>query len=180
MPQVQLPIFPVGTNAITPELGFERRDNQVVYLNGHLPVFTHEVKDVASFRLFTTQLVVNGTATQSQIAKAFGVPLTTIKRYCRYFRERGAGSFFKPAARRRGHRLTPDRLAEVQRLLDEGLNVPEISRETGLLATTLHKAIDAGRLKQFKKKTPASVVAGPTPAQPRASAASSTNRRRWE
>ena len=45
MPQVQLPLFPSGTTSITPELAFERRDNQVVYFNGHLPVFTHGVED---------------------------------------------------------------------------------------------------------------------------------------
>ncbi len=152
MPQVQLPIFPVGTSAITPELGFERRDNQVVYFNGHLPVFTHEVDDLGSFRLFSTQLIVNGTASQSQIVKAFGVPLTTVKRCCHQYRERGAAAFFKPPRRRKGHRLTAERLAEVQGMLDHGKTVPEISRQTGLLASTLHKAIDDGRLKQFKKK----------------------------
>jgi DNA invertase Pin-like site-specific DNA recombinase len=152
MPQVQLPIFPVGTTSITPELGFERRDKQVVYINGHLPVFTHEIDDVASFRFFTTQLIVNGTASQDQIVKAFGVPLTTVKRCCRRYREHGAGGFFKSAERRRGHRLTPERLEEVQALLDQGLSVPEISRQTGLLLSTLHKAIDQGRLKQIKKK----------------------------
>lgn len=153
MPQVQLPIFPVGTTAITEELGFERRGQQVVYLNGHLAVFTHEVEDLASFRLFTTQLIVNGTASQSQIARAFGVPLRTVKRYCRRYRESGARGFYRPAARRGGQRLTPERIGEVQGLLDQGQSVPEISRQTGLLATTLHKAIDQGRLKQIKKKT---------------------------
>jgi transposase-like protein len=152
MPQVQLPIFPVGTTSITPELGFELREQRVVYLNGHLPVFTHEVEDLASFRFFTTQLILNGTATQSQIVKAFGVPLTTVKRCCRQYRDGGAARFFKPAARRQGHRLTPDRLVEVQGLLDQGQSVPEVSRQTGLLASTLHKAIDQGRLKQIKKK----------------------------
>ena len=152
MPQVQLPIFPVGASAITTELGFERREQQVVYLNGHLPVFTHEVDDLASFRFFTTQLIVNGTASQSEIVKAFGVPLTTVKRGCRQYRERGASAFFKPAARRKGHRLTPERLVEVQALLDQGQSVSEISQQTGLLKSTLHKAIDDGRLKQIKKK----------------------------
>lgn len=157
MPQVQLPLFPVGSTAITTELGFQRQDDQVVYLNGHLPVFTHEVDDLASFRFFTTQLIINGTVTQSQIAKAFGVPLTTIKRYCRHYREQGAVAFFKPAVRRRGHRLTSERLVEVQRLLDQGQSVPEISRQTGLLSSTLHKAVDDGRLTQIKKKTRAGV-----------------------
>lgn len=159
MPQLQLPVFPVGTTDITSELAFERRDHQVVYFNGHLPVFTHPTEDVASFRFFTTQLIINGTATQSQIVKAFGVPLTTVKRYCRQYRERGAGSFFKPAARRQGSRLTPERLLEAQRMLDAGQGVPALSAQLGILASTLHKAIDDGRLKQFKKKEPAGRVA---------------------
>lgn len=152
MPQVQLPLFPIGTTAITPELGFERRDDQVVYLNGHLPVFTHQTEDLASFRLFTTQLIVNGTATQGQIVKTFGVPLTTVKRCCRQYRERGASAFFKSPTRRQGHRLTPQRLGEAQALLDQGSSVPEISRHMDILASTLHKANDQGRLKQIKKK----------------------------
>jgi transposase len=152
MPQLQLPVFPDSTTAISAELAFERRAGQVVYFNGHLPVFTHPVEDLASFRLFTTQLVVNGTATQGQIVEAFGVPMTTVKRCCRLYRERGACAFFKPPARRQGHRLTPERLAQAQSLLDHGLTVPVISAQLGILASTLHKAIDAGRLKQIKKK----------------------------
>jgi len=61
MPPVQLPTFPVGTTSITPELGFKRRGEQVVYFNGHLPVFAHEVADLGGFRFFRTQLIVNGT-----------------------------------------------------------------------------------------------------------------------
>ena len=129
MPQLQLPVFPVGTTAITSELAFERREEQVVYYNGPLPVFTHTTQDIASFRFFTTQIIVNGTASQGELVKAFGVPLTTVKRCCRLYRERGAGAFFKPPARRQGHRLTPEKLAEAQALLDEGKTVPAISAQ---------------------------------------------------
>ena len=152
MPQVQLPVFPHGTTHINPELAFQRREDRVVYLNGHLPVFTHGTTDLASFRLFTTQLIVNGTASYSQIARAFGVPLRTTKRYTKLYRERGAEAFFKPALKRRGHRLTPERLVQAQALLDEGLEVPQISEQVGVLSTTLHKAIDVGRLRVSKKK----------------------------
>jgi transposase-like protein len=152
MPQIQLPIFPVGTTAITPELAFERRDHQVVYFNGHLPVFTHEVGDVASFRLFTTQLILNGTASQGQVAKAFGVSLTTIKRCMKRYRENGAKVFFEAPRRRQGHKLTPQRLQEVQSLLDGGESIQAISTQVGVLQTTLHKAIDCGRLRQVDQK----------------------------
>jgi DNA invertase Pin-like site-specific DNA recombinase len=156
MPQVQLPLFPSGTTHLNEVLAYERREDQVVYYNGHLPVFTHRTDDLASFRFFTTQLIVNGTVTQSQIVQAFGVPLTTVKRGCRAYRERGAAAFFKPPARRRGSRLTPERLAEAQRLLDQGQRVPAIGAALGILPSTLHKALKDGRLRGVKKKTPRS------------------------
>lgn len=155
MPQIQLPIFPVGTTTITAELAFERRDDQVVYLNGHLPVFTHGVTDVGSFRFFTTQLIVNGTASQGDIARAFGLSATTIKRCVKRFHERGASAFFVSPPRRDGKKLTPERLVEVQSLLDQGQNVPAISVRVGILATTLHKALDSGRLKKGPRVTDA-------------------------
>ena len=40
MPQMQLPFFPDGVEHITAELAFEKRDGQVTYFNGHMPVFS--------------------------------------------------------------------------------------------------------------------------------------------
>lgn len=160
MPQVQLPMFPEGTTLITSELAFERRDSQVVYFNGHLPVFTHKAEDLGSFRLFTSQLIINGTATQGQIVRAFGVSLTTVKRYVKKYRQAGAKAFFAPPPPRHGHKLTGERLAQAQALLDGGQSVPSVSAQLGVLATTLHKAIDAGRLRQIKKKTHRLLVGG--------------------
>src|SRR5207247_817924 len=79
MPQVQLPIFPAGSEEINRDLACRTESDQVIYYNGHLPVFTHAKNDLASFRLFTSQLIVQGSATQGHIAKAFGVPLVAIK-----------------------------------------------------------------------------------------------------
>jgi len=152
MPQVQLPVFPVGTTHITPELAFEKREGRVVYFNGHLPVYTHPVEDLGAFRLYTSQLIVNGTASQRQIVEAFGVPLVTVKRCVKRLREQGAGAFFKPAVRKGGSKLTPEVLVQAQGMLDGGCRVPSISQELGVLKSTLHKAIDDGRLKQSVKK----------------------------
>jgi transposase len=152
MPQVQIPIFPAGTTKITAELAFEKRGGQVVYFNGHLPVFMHAEGDLGAFRLYTSQLIVNGTATQGQIVEAFGVPLVTVKRCVKRLREKGAGAFFKAAERKAGSKLTPERLVQAQARLDEGRSVPSISQELGVLKSTLHKAIDDGRLKQGIKK----------------------------
>jgi hypothetical protein len=51
MPQLHLPMFPTGVTHITSELAFEKRDGCITYFNGHMPVFTHGEKDVATFRM---------------------------------------------------------------------------------------------------------------------------------
>lgn len=151
MPQIQLPIFPAGSTEINADLAFECREHQVTYFNGHLPVFTHAEDDLGSFRFFTTQLIINGSATQDEIVKTFGVSLTTVKRYSGKWRREGAKAFFAPPPRRRGSKLNPQLLVEAQQLLHEGLDVPAISARLGVLATTLHKAIGSGRLQALKK-----------------------------
>ena len=67
MPQAQLPIFPFSSTAITGELAFENRDGMVYYFNGHLPVVCHGAEDLASFRLYTSQFIANGNASQKEI-----------------------------------------------------------------------------------------------------------------
>lgn len=148
MPQIQLPIFPSGSTFITSELAFEQRDGIVYYFNGQLPVFSHPVDDIASFRFFTSQLVANGNASQSQISRAFGVPLVTVKRACKKLRTEGAAGFFRPVAPRQGHKLTAELIAAAQAMLDEGRDVPSIGAELGVLPNTLHKAISYARLKK--------------------------------
>jgi len=152
MPQVQLPIFPDGVTRITDEIAFESKDGKVIYYNGHLPVFVHDKEDLATFRFFTSQLTVNGNASQSQIAEAFGVPLVTVKRYVKRFRQGGARAFFAPPPRRGGSRLTCEILPQAQALLDQGMTVPEVAGQLGILANTLHKALRDGRLRAGVKK----------------------------
>jgi transposase-like protein len=152
MPQLQLPIFPVGTTPITAELAFDCREGKITYFNGHLPVFQHAADDLTAFRLITSQLVVNGTVSQAEIARAFHVPPKTVKRYVKRLREGGTKSFYTTPRRRSASVLTGEVKEQSQALLDEGRSVPEVGREVGVLANTLHKAIRAGRLHQPKKR----------------------------
>ena len=152
MPQVQLPLFPAGTTPLNEHLAFECRDGQVTYFNGHLLVFTHAQEDLAAFRLFTSQLIVNGTATGGEIRRAFGVPKVAVPRAVTKYRAGGAGAFFVPPTPRQGRQLSPERLIEVQGWLDPGQSVPLISAHTGVLANTLHQAIRGGRLRAPIKK----------------------------
>ena len=70
MPQLQLPIFPKGLTCITEDLAFQQEDGKVVYFHGLLPVFQHDQEDLKSFRMFTSQLIANGTVRQRDISKS--------------------------------------------------------------------------------------------------------------
>jgi len=151
MPQVQLPVFPNGSVVINSALACRTEGEQVVYYNGHVPVFTHARSDRASFRLFTAQLIVQGSATQGDIQRAFGVPLVAIKRSTKLYREGGAAGFFRPKPRREGTRLNAGKLAHARALLEQGQPLALVGRETGVLVDTLRKAIRAQRLPAVKK-----------------------------
>lgn len=153
MPQLRLPVFPAGLTPINEDIGFQHRDGKVVYFHGHLPAFHHAQEDLKSFRLYTSQLIDSGVVRQADIVKAFGVPLATVKRYRRVYREQGAEGFFRRPRQRSASVLHGEVQRQVQELLDGGMRVPEVARKMQLLPNTLHKAIRAGRLRATKKKT---------------------------
>lgn len=152
MPQLQLPIFPAGVTEITPTLAFAKRDGRVTYFNGMMPVFTHDEKDLRTFRMITSQFCVNGNCTQSQIVRAFGVPLSTVKRYCGLYRQKGIEGFYAPRVYRGAAVLTEDIVQQAQQLLDEDLSVREIAERLAIKRNTLQKAVLARRLHQRSKK----------------------------
>ena len=153
MPQLQLPIFSSGMTLINANLGFVRDDNTLTYFYGHLPIFRHGIEDQRSFRMITSQLYVNGSASQAEICRAFGVSPISVKRSVKLYREKGLAGFFEQPRRRGAAVLTPAVLQEVQGFLDEGLEIPEIAKRQGLLADTLRKALGSGKLHKPLKKT---------------------------
>jgi len=58
MTQSVLPIFPEGCTQINIHLAFEKKEGIVYYFYGCLPVFQHKEEDLASFRMFTSQLYI--------------------------------------------------------------------------------------------------------------------------
>jgi transposase len=154
MPQMLLPLFPADATPINELLGFCKKDDIVYYFNGQMPIFSHHESDHKSFRLITSQLVVNGVATQAEIIGAFKVSKISVKRYVKRYRKEGASGFFKPRKTRSCTVLTPEVLRKVQYFLDDGRSVRSICDELGLKADTVNKAIGDGRLDRGEKKTP--------------------------
>jgi len=160
MPQLQLPLFPHGSVHLTPDLAVLRQDETVTYVHGSLPVFQHRAADVKSFRLITSQLYLNGHVQQSDIVRVFGVSKDSVKRAVKLYQAQGPGGFWRPPKRRGASVLTADVLARVQAALDAGQALSVIAREQQLNASTLNKAVHAGRLHRPAKKK----ARRPTPA----------------
>jgi hypothetical protein len=153
MPQTQFPIFPDGVSYITPELAFMKKDGQITYFNGQMPVFMHAEDDLRTFRMITSQFIINGNVKQAQIARVFGLPIVTVKRYTKLYREKGPAGFYAERRRRGAAVLTADVLKEAQEMFDRGLSVTEAAAGLDLLANTLWKAVRAGRVHCPLKKT---------------------------
>ncbi len=148
MPQMQLPMFPAGVTEINHRVAVEAKDGRVCYVHGHLPVFQHEETDVRSFRMFTSQMIEAGTVKPKEIVETFGVPMVTVKRYVKVYREHGAKGFYESKPRHSSaSKLKGETLERAQQLLDEGRSVPEVVEELNVLGNTVHKAIRAGRLR---------------------------------
>ena len=103
MPQIQLPIFPAGTEEINRNVGVHCKDGKVVYVHGHLPVYQHKTSNLKQFRFFTSQMIDTGAVKTGEVAKAFGVTLATVTRYWKVYREEGPEGFFQQ--RQRAERL---------------------------------------------------------------------------
>ena len=155
MPQLQLPIFPEGMTLINANLGFVTQDNTVTYIYGSLPIFSHDADDLKTFRMFTSQLYVNGSARQAEICRTFGVSRISVKRSVKLYREKGMAGFYADPKRRGAAVLTPPVLGKIQELLDAEQSIPAIAKELGLKADTLRKAVQAGKLHKPQKKSPA-------------------------
>lgn len=152
MPQLQLPIFPEGMTLINANLGFMKKDRTVTYIYGSLPVFSHDIEDIRTFRMFTSQLYINGNASQAEICRAFGVSLISMKRSVKLYREKGMAGFYEEPRRRGPAVLTPPVIREVQELLDQGRQLTDIAKQLDLKVDTLRKAVQSGKLHKPQKK----------------------------
>ena len=72
MPQTLLPMFPSDVTEINEVVSFAKREGTVYYFSGMMPVYSHAESDRASFRMHTSQLVINGNCTEAEIVRAFG------------------------------------------------------------------------------------------------------------
>ena len=151
MLKAQLPLFPPVLTHINNQMSFQKKEGRIYYFHGILPLFSHDEKDIKSFRYITSQLITSGNVKQIEIAEAFGVSYISVKRSVKRLREDGGEGFFKQSNPRSPHVLTSEVVKKVQRYLDRGANPAEVAQKVKLKANTIRKAIQSGRLHKKKQ-----------------------------
>lgn len=183
--QLHLPIFPSDATRLGSHCSVMERDEQVWYFLYDMPVFSHAVDDLASFRMYTSSLCDQGHCKLVEVERAFSVSAISVKRALKRFREEGVASFFVKKAPLRKPRVFDEATIEkVQDLLDQGCSPARIEELTGIKADTTRRAILAGRLRREPKKKRMKLIRHRelNGHRARVSAASVTNRlpKSWE
>ena len=106
MPQALLPLIPDGATQVNDRISVVQQQGQWTYFCGIHPVFEHGEEDRASFRMFSAQLVCQGSCRQSEIIQTFGVSKNSVKRSVKKYRDEGIESFFRPRRPRSSNVLT--------------------------------------------------------------------------
>ena len=146
MPQALLPLIPDGATQVNDRISVVQQQGQWTYFCGIHPVFEHGEEDRASFRMFSAQLVCQGSCRQSEIIQTFGVSKNSVKRSVKKYRDEGIESFFRPRRPRSSNVLTPQVVARAQELLYRGGSPSEVADELEIKRDTLRKAINQGRI----------------------------------
>lgn len=148
MLQTLLPLIPDGATHISDLVSVIQEDDRWTYFHGARPIFSHAQDDCRSFRMFTAQLVCQGTCRQVDIIRAFGVSKNSVLRSVKKYREDGISGFYEPR-RGRGSTVITKKIAEqAQQLLNAGVLRKEIAEQLGIKYDTLRKAIQQGRLQE--------------------------------
>jgi DNA-binding CsgD family transcriptional regulator len=147
--QLILPIFPRNTKFISSKLGVFEQDGMVHYLANGLPVYTHPIDNIHSFRFITCNFIELGLCKASEVARCFGIPENSVSHQLKIYRKEGANAFFSRNKNdKKSHKLHGELLYRVQRGLDKGQSNNSIAQKEGISESAIRYALGTGTLKK--------------------------------
>ena len=149
-----MPLIADGATRISDLISVVCENGQWTYFCGVHPVFQHAENDRRAFRMFTAQLVCQGTCRHVDIVRTFGVSKNSVIRSVNAYRAGGVGAFYAPRVARGASVLTPEITAQAQQLLGANWSPREVAEHLGLKLDTLRKAIQQGRLTKLSRLDP--------------------------
>ena len=130
--QLLLPLMPAGALDVSDAVSVVVRDDSVWWFHLGQPIGSHAPEDVGSFRLYSSMMCDAGACKLVEVERAFQVSAISVKRALKQFRAEGARGFFKPVQRIRGPAvLTEERMVEIQKQLDDGVDLRTVAERLG-------------------------------------------------
>jgi len=147
--QLQLPIFPSTTKLLSDTWGVFEKDDFVFYLHNGSPVHVHKKEDLNTYRYITGNLIVTSGIKPSGLSRVFGVGVRNFERYAKQYRDGGADAFFKPSDQRgKCHKMTPEKLVEAQKHLDNNLSQAQTANLIHVNEASIRYHLKKGTLKK--------------------------------
>jgi|SRR5690625_3890721 len=153
--QMQLPFFPEHTKLINATLGVRKDGDMIYYLHNGSPILCHEENNLNKYRFILGNLVEMRLCSCGELSKALGVPIRSVQRYAKTFREKGSDWFFHREEKRgQCHKLDAQMMEKAQQMLDEFIPTTQIARELGVTEGAIRYHLRTGRLKKSSRQTP--------------------------
>lgn len=155
--QLLLPIFPADSIQVSDAVSVAVRGGFVWYFHQGMPISSHAVDDLASFRMQTSMLCDNGACKLAEVVRAFHVTSISVKRALKQYRAKGPRAFFgqPPPAKRRGPAVLNEQVRQdAQACLDAGMSLTDTAKRVQVKRDTLYRACKQGRLQWGQKKSP--------------------------
>jgi len=156
-----LPLPYEGSTPVKPGVDLlESTDGGAVFIWGNAAWFWAN-GDVTGRRLAAVGLVATRAASQRQVAAAFGISDSTLRRWQQDYKQGGTDAL-APRAKgpKRASRLTEDKIAEIAAVRDEGLSMRAIAARTGVLLNSVSRALASQRPGGSRPATPGQNGAG--------------------
>ena len=147
MLQAQLSFLPEGAIIVGKNLAVVREHGRVEFSNASGPIYSCAEEDRLGLRLAQWMLSALELAGATALARALEVDQSTVHRNRAAYCSGGVQALREERGPRGGYKLTEERRAQAQRLLDGGESLRAVARAVGISEGTVRYALRQGQLR---------------------------------
>lgn len=148
MLQAQLGFLPEGAIIVGKNLAVVRQHGRVEFSNASGPIYSCAEDDRLGLRLAQGMFSELELAGATALARALDVDQSTVHRNRAAYRSGGVGALEEERGPRGGYKLTADKRAQAQRLLDGGRSLRAVAQAVGVTEGTVRYALRQGQLRR--------------------------------
>ena len=145
--QTQFAFIPQKAEIISENIAIHYDNENIVFYNASGPIYTCKKDDDVGVRLAEAMFSDMRLASPKVLSEALNVHQSTVFRNRKKYQEGGASALKDNWRPRSPHKLTEERLAQAQELINQGLSNVQVAQKIGIVEGTIRYAINKGKLK---------------------------------